>query len=66
MSADANPLPVVNEPVTVDMALKNAARLLRNAEVITDHALMLRTESLADSWVAIARTVIERDRGGGL
>lgn len=41
----------------------NAARLLRSAEMVTDHSLMQRLESLADSWISIARTVVERDRG---
>lgn len=50
------------QTVTADGALAHAARLLQNAEMITDQALMQRIESLADSWIAIARTVIERDR----
>ena len=46
----------------METSLSHAARLLLNAELITDQALMQRLESLADSWIAIARTVIERDR----
>ncbi len=49
-------------PLTVDSSLANAARLLLNAEIVTDHSLMQRLESLADSWIAIARTLMERER----
>jgi hypothetical protein len=63
MDDDRPPTPAAAEPVTVDSALANAGRLLRSAEMVTDHSLMQRLESLADSWVAIARTVVERDRG---
>lgn len=63
MSDEKPSTPAAAEPITSEIALANAARLLRNAELITDQALMQRTESLADSWIAIARTVIERDRG---
>lgn len=60
---DEQPLaPTAAEPITADSALANAGRLLLNAEMITDHSLMQRLESLADSWISIARTVIERDR----
>lgn len=48
------------EPVTLDVALANAARLLRNAELETNLPLMERLEHLADSWIAIARTLAER------
>lgn len=60
MSDDQSPTPVAVEPITADSALENAARLLRNAEVVTDHALMERLEHLADSWIAIARTIDAR------
>lgn len=60
MSSDGDSAPVDAEPVTVEAALANAARLLRNAEMITDHSLMARLDALADSWIAIARTVAER------
>jgi hypothetical protein len=59
-SGDGEPTPVAVAPVTAEAALANAARLLHNAEMVTDHALMQRLESLADSWIAIARTVTER------
>jgi len=48
------------EPVTADAALTNATRLLQNAEMVTDLALMQRLESLADSWISIARVIAER------
>lgn len=62
MPADGDSTPVAAELLTAETALANAARLLRNAELVTDHSLMARLESLADSWIAIARTVMERDR----
>jgi hypothetical protein len=49
--------PAPAQPITVESALANAARLLNNAETITDLALMERLEHLADSWIAIARTI---------
>lgn len=49
-------------PLTVDTALQNAARLLRNAELETNHVLMERIEKLADSWVSIAALLAQRDR----
>jgi len=55
------PQPAVQElPLTVDVALANAARLLHNAELETNLPLMERLEHLADSWIAIARTIAER------
>jgi hypothetical protein len=47
-------------PLTVDSALSNAARLLHNAELETNLPLMERLEHLADSWIAVARTLAER------
>jgi hypothetical protein len=58
---DDTPTAAATAPVTVDTAIANAARLLQNAEMITDLALMERLERLADSWIAIARTVTERE-----
>ena len=43
-----------------DEALSNAARLLAAAEMEIDLAKMERYEKLADSWIAIARTIQER------
>lgn len=60
MTADGDSTPVEADPVTAESALANAARLLRNAEMVTDQALMQRLESLADSWIAIARTIDAR------
>jgi len=62
VSDDPNPAPTAADPLTVDSSLGHAARLLLNAEVVTDHSLMQRLESLADSWISIARTLLERDR----
>jgi hypothetical protein len=58
--ADGDSAPVAAEPLTAETALANAARLLYSAEMVTEQALMQRLESLADSWIAIARTVAER------
>lgn len=60
MSDDLPDTPASTDPITVETALGHAARLLRNAEMITDQALMQRMESLADSWIAIARVVADR------
>lgn len=60
MASDGDSAPVAAEPLTAEAALANAARLLRSAEMVTDHSLMARLESLADSWIAIARTITER------
>ncbi|MGA4942155.1 hypothetical protein [Streptomyces cinereoruber] len=48
--------------MTTEAALANAARLLGNAELETNLAAMERIEALADSWVAIARALIEKER----
>jgi len=47
---------------TVDSAIANAARILRNAEMETNLALMERLERIADSWVAIAGLLAQRER----
>jgi hypothetical protein len=60
VSDEPDRAPTAAEPVTADSALANAARLLQNAEMVTDLALMQRLESLADSWIAIARVISER------
>lgn len=51
-----------DEPITVDAALHNAVRLLRNAEMETNLAAMERLEKLADSWVTIAALLMQRER----
>jgi hypothetical protein len=51
------PAPV---PVTREIALGHASRLLHAAETITDQALMARYESMADSWLAMA-ALLSRD-----
>ena len=50
-----------NEPITSNSALVNASRLLHQAEMITDLAVMERIESLADSWIAIAHLCAQRE-----
>ncbi|MFE2712229.1 hypothetical protein ACFXKI_09625 [Streptomyces mirabilis] len=60
MTSDGESAPVAAELLTAEAALANAARLLHSAEMVTDHSLMARLESLADSWIAIARTITER------
>ncbi|MGW2692346.1 hypothetical protein ACWC3Y_10845 [Streptomyces sp. NPDC001296] len=60
MSEPNDPAPAAVEAVTVDTALANAARLLRHAELETNLPLMERLEHLADSWIAIARTLADR------
>lgn len=62
MSDDQSPAPAAADPLTVDGALANAARLLLNAELETNLPLMERLERLADSWISIARTVMEHQR----
>jgi hypothetical protein len=52
---------VTHAPPTADVALSEAARLLRHAEMETNLATMERIEALADSWVSIARLLIERE-----
>lgn len=49
------------EPITVDTALSNAARLLHQAELETNLSAMERIEGLADTWVNIARLAMERE-----
>jgi len=61
MATEDTPAQPLAERVTVDSALDNASRLLRNAELETNLPLMERLERLADSWIAIARTLMERD-----
>ena len=57
----ADPRAPATRAITIDTALDHAARLLLGAEVTTDLALMERLDSLADTWVCIARTLMERD-----
>jgi hypothetical protein len=49
-------------PVTFEVAIANAQRLLYVAEVETNLAVMERLEKLADSWVNIAGLAIRRER----
>lgn len=46
-------LGVVDLPTPED-AMRNAVRLLRSAEMLTDRQLMERYEKLADSWITVA------------
>lgn len=48
---------------TEDQALDNAARLLERAEIeLMNLPLMERLEGLADSWLAMANQLRERER----
>ena len=60
MSDDEPSTPATTEPMTVEIALSHAARLLRNAELETNLPLMERLEHLADSWITVARVLAER------
>lgn len=51
-----------DEPITVEVAIQSAARLLRNAEVELNLALMERLEKLADSWLGVAALLLQRER----
>lgn len=53
---------MADEPITIEVALQSAARLLRNAEVETNLALMERLEKLADSWLGVAALLLQRER----
>lgn len=53
--------PVAAE-ITVEGAIECAARLLRAAEMETNHTLMERYEKLADSWVSLAGLLIAREQ----
>lgn len=48
--------------MTTDEALENAVRLLQAAEIETDLAKMERYEKLADSWIAVANLLNDRER----
>lgn len=49
------------EPITPDAAIRNAARLLRAAELETNLALMERLDELATSWLSLAHLLMERE-----
>lgn len=53
-------MPAAADPITVESALGNAARLLCSAELETNLPLMERLEHLADSWITIARVLADR------
>ncbi len=54
MPADEPPPTPATVTITREVAIGHAARILLNAEMITDLALMERLEHLADSWLALA------------
>lgn len=54
--------PPAVEQMTVDRAVGHAARLLLNAELETNLALMERIEKLADSWLSLAALLIQREQ----
>jgi hypothetical protein len=47
------------EVLTVNRALGNAVRILRNAEMERDLALMERLTDLADSWIGVAALIAQ-------
>jgi hypothetical protein len=49
-------------PLTFEVAVANAQRILQAAEVETNLPLMERLEKLADSWVSIAVLLAQRAR----
>lgn len=48
--------------MTSDKALENAIRLLEAAEAETDRGLMERWVGMADSWLAVAQVLAEKER----
>lgn len=48
--------------MTADDALANAARLLQAAEAETNLPLMERLTACADSWIEVARLIVDRER----
>lgn len=50
-----------HEPITPQAAIENAARLLRAAELETNHLLMERLDELATSWLGMAHLLMERE-----
>lgn len=49
-------------PLTTDVALANAARILYHAEGETNLASMERLDDLANTWISIAALLHERDQ----
>ncbi|MCI3240280.1 hypothetical protein [Streptomyces spinosisporus] len=47
---------------TIEQALANAARLLEQAEMETNLALMERLDQLACSWLSMASLLMEKER----
>jgi hypothetical protein len=47
------------ELISVSGALGNAVRILRNAEMERDLALMERLTDLADSWIGVAALIAQ-------
>lgn len=47
---------------TIEQALANAARLLEQAEMETNLALMERLDELAASWLGMAQLLMEKER----
>lgn len=51
-----------NAHPTIDEAVCNAARLLRNAETDTNLAMMERLDEMASTWLDLAHLLMERQR----
>jgi hypothetical protein len=52
---------VTEQPLTMQQALSNAARILHNAETETNLPLMERLEHLAGAWIDIATLLHEHE-----
>ena len=52
----------MTERMTSDEALDRAIDLLNQAQDETDRGLMERYGALADSWLAVAETLAEKER----
>jgi len=51
-------------PITAQEAFDNAARILRQAEMLTDRDLMEKMTGIADSWTMLGEKVHELTRNG--
>jgi hypothetical protein len=54
---------VSGEPLTANEAIEHAARILAEAELERSNLpLMERLEKLAETWLGIAQTLVEKER----
>ncbi|MDT0409941.1 MULTISPECIES: hypothetical protein [Streptomyces] len=52
---------MAEQPITPDVAIETAARLLRAAELETNLAMMERLDDLATSWLSMAALLLEKE-----